>query len=281
MVLTLAIPIRAYYGLEDFITMRHIQNMAKVMLATGLIVLYGYAVEAFMGWYSGEPVRRLHDREPHDRHRTGEHVLVPDLLQRRHAADALVQAGADQHPAALLIALIVNVGMWLERFVIVVTSLSRDFLPSSWGMYAGTMWDWMTYVGTLGLFAWLMFLFLRFVPMISMFEMRTIVPEAARSSEHGAPLRTPWHAPRRSAPNLYGLMAEFDSATALVAAARKAREAGYTKIDAYTPFPIEELDEALKLPREPLPLVVLIGGLHGHRSPATGSSTGRRSSRIR
>ena len=86
-------------------------------------------------------------------------------------------------PLLFCIALVVNVGMWLERFVIVVTSLSRDFLPSAWGMYAGTMWDWMTYIGTLGLFAWLMFIFLRLLPMISMFEMRTIVPAAKIKSE--------------------------------------------------------------------------------------------------
>ena len=88
-------------------------------------------------------------------------------------------------PLLFLIALIVNVGMWLERYVIVVTSLSRDFLPSAWGMYAGTMWDWMTYIGTLGLFTWLMFIFLRLLPMISMFEMRTIVPSAKIKSEGG------------------------------------------------------------------------------------------------
>jgi molybdopterin-containing oxidoreductase family membrane subunit len=72
----------------------------------------------------------------------------------------------------------VNVGMWLERFVIVVTSLSRDFLPSAWGTYSGTRWDWALYVGTLGLFFSLLFLFVRFLPMISIFEMRTILPEA-------------------------------------------------------------------------------------------------------
>jgi len=74
--------------------------------------------------------------------------------------------------------MIVNVGMWLERFVIVVTSLHRDFLPSSWGMYHGTVWDWATFIGTLGLFLSLLFLFIRFLPMISIFEMRTLVPEA-------------------------------------------------------------------------------------------------------
>ncbi len=74
--------------------------------------------------------------------------------------------------------MVVNVGMWLERFVIIVTSLHRDFLPSSWGMYHGTIWDWATFIGTIGLFLSLMFLFIRFLPMISIFEMRTIVPGA-------------------------------------------------------------------------------------------------------
>ncbi len=77
-----------------------------------------------------------------------------------------------------LISLVVSVGMWLERFVIVITSLHRDFLPSSWGMYYPTFWDWSTYIGTIGLFLSLMFLFIRFLPMISIFEMRTILPEA-------------------------------------------------------------------------------------------------------
>jgi Ni/Fe-hydrogenase subunit HybB-like protein len=182
MVLTLVIPIRAYYGLEDFITMRHIQNMAKVMLATGLIVVYGYSVEAFMAWYSASSWEgfMISNRV------TGPYwwayallifcnAVVPQLLwMKRVRTNVLV---------LFLIALVVNTGMWLERYVIIVSSLNRDFLPSSWGMYAGTVWDWATYVGTIGLFAWLIFLFLRFVPMISIFEMRTIVP-AAKVDEH-------------------------------------------------------------------------------------------------
>ncbi len=82
-----------------------------------------------------------------------------------------------------VIALVVNIGMWLERFVIVVTSLHRDFLPSSWGMYYPTIWDWMTFIGTIGLFLVLLFLFLRFLPMISIFEMRTLLPEAKVKGE--------------------------------------------------------------------------------------------------
>jgi molybdopterin-containing oxidoreductase family membrane subunit len=182
MVLTLAIPIRAVYGLEDFITSRHLQNMAKVMLLTGLIVAYGYMTEAFIAWYSGDryeefvPLNRL----------TGPYapaywsllfcnIAVPQLLWFRR-----VRANV---PALFLISLIVNVGMWLERFIIIVTSLHRDFLPSSWGMYAPTFWDLSTFAGTIGLFVALLFLFLRFLPMISIFEMRTMLPEAKVDTE--------------------------------------------------------------------------------------------------
>jgi molybdopterin-containing oxidoreductase family membrane subunit len=85
--------------------------------------------------------------------------------------------------ALFVISLVVNVGMWLERFVIIVTSLHRDFLPSSWGMFAPTFWDWSTFAGTIGLFLALLFLFLRFLPMISIFEMRTMLPEAKVDEE--------------------------------------------------------------------------------------------------
>jgi molybdopterin-containing oxidoreductase family membrane subunit len=85
-----------------------------------------------------------------------------------------------------LIALVVSVGMWLERFVIVVTSLHRDYLPSSWGMYRPTIFDWTTFFGSIGLFVTLLFLFIRFLPMISIFEMRTILPEA-KVEESGGP----------------------------------------------------------------------------------------------
>ena len=177
MVLTLAIPIRAIYGLEDFITMRHLQNMAKVMLVTGLIVAYGYGVEMFVAWYSADKYEIF---VPWNR-MTGPYgiaywalivcnVAIPQLLWLRRVRNSV--------PVLFAIAIVVNIGMWLERFVIVVTSLHRDFLPSSWGMYSPTIWDWGTYIGTMGLFLTLLFLFVRFLPMISIFEMRTILPEA-------------------------------------------------------------------------------------------------------
>jgi Ni/Fe-hydrogenase subunit HybB-like protein len=177
MVLTLAIPIRAVYGLDDFITSRHLQNMAKVMLVTGLIVAYGYLTEAFIAWYSADayegfvPINRL----------TGPYAIaywmlilcniaIPQLLWFKQVRLNV--------PLLFAISLVINVGMWLERFVIIVTSLHRDFLPSSWGMYAPTFWDLSTLAGTIGLFLALLFLFLRFLPMISIFEMRTMLPAA-------------------------------------------------------------------------------------------------------
>jgi len=177
MVLTLAIPIRAAYGLKDFITDRHLENMAKIMLATGLIVAYGYSMEAFISWYSGN----TYERFMYWNRMTGPYwpafwaliatnIVTPQLLWLKRVRHNI--------PLLFVISLIVNTGMWLERFVIVVTSLHRDFLPSSWGMYSPTMWDWFTYLGTMGLFVTLLLLFLRFLPMISIFEMRTLLPES-------------------------------------------------------------------------------------------------------
>jgi Ni/Fe-hydrogenase subunit HybB-like protein len=182
MVLTLAIPLRAVYHLEDFITAKHLDNMAKILLATGLIVGYGYMMETFMAWYSGNPFESyvIHNRE------TGfyapwywmlllANVATPQLLWFRKVRASV--------PGLFVIALVVNVGMWLERFVIVVTSLQRDFMPSSWHLYIPTFWDWATLIGSLGLFVSLLFLFVRFLPMISIFEMRELVEETSGGKE--------------------------------------------------------------------------------------------------
>jgi Ni/Fe-hydrogenase subunit HybB-like protein len=177
MVLTIAIPLRWAYGLQDFITTRHLDNMAKVMLATGLIVAYGYVIEAFTSFYSAD----TYDRFMTVNRMTGPYwpaywtlilsnILIPQLLWfRRVRANVLALFG---------LALVINTGMWLERFVIVITSLHRDFMPSAWGMYFPTIWDWATFLGTLGLFSAMLFLFVRFLPAISIFEMRTLLPEA-------------------------------------------------------------------------------------------------------
>jgi Ni/Fe-hydrogenase subunit HybB-like protein len=184
MVLTLAIPMRAIYGLEDFITMRHLQNMAKVMLLTGLIVAYGYAVEGFMAWYGGNQyegfmmLNRLFGPYKYEYWALLFcNVIFPQLLWFKSVRMNV--------PMLFVISIVVNIGMWLERFVIIVLSLHRDFLPSSWGMFRPTIWDWTTYVGTIGLFLTLFFLFVRLLPVISIFEMRTIVPEAKVQEGHG------------------------------------------------------------------------------------------------
>ncbi|MFY9223375.1 MAG: NrfD/PsrC family molybdoenzyme membrane anchor subunit [Blastocatellia bacterium] len=177
MVLTLMLPVRALFRLQDFVTMRHVENMAKVMLATGLIVFYGYNMEAFMAWYSGNKYESfmMYNRM------TGPYAwaywalifcngVVPQILWIKKVRQNII--------VLWLISLIVNVGMWLERFVIVVTSLHRDFVPSSWGIYWPTIWDWGMYIGTMGFFLMLMVLFVRFLPMIPMFEIKTLLPES-------------------------------------------------------------------------------------------------------
>ena len=182
MVMTLAIPLRTIYGLEDFVTMRHLDNMARVMLATGLVVAYGYMMEAFTGWYSGSPYERymILDRFTGAYRHMYWALLVTNIVVPQALWFARVRASV---VTLFAIAMSINVGMWLERYVIVVTSLHRDFLPSSWGMYAGTAWDWSLYVGTIGLFLTLFVLFIRFLPMISIFEMRTLLPEAEVKEE--------------------------------------------------------------------------------------------------
>jgi molybdopterin-containing oxidoreductase family membrane subunit len=176
MVLTLAIPLRSFYGLEDFITLRHLNNMGRVLLATGLIVAYGYMMEAFMAWYSGSPVEQymIWNRFAGPYSKIYWLLLITNVVIPQSLWFQRVRTTV---PALFAVAMSINVGMWLERFVIVVTSLHRDFLPSSWDMYWPTRWDVALFVGTIGLFLTLFLLFIRFLPMISIFEMRTLVAE--------------------------------------------------------------------------------------------------------
>jgi molybdopterin-containing oxidoreductase family membrane subunit len=178
MVLTLTIPIRKAYGLEDFITLRHLDYMGRIMLATGLMVGYGYLMEAFIAYYSDNVF---------ERYTALNRVLGPYapiyfgvILCNVVAIQALwFRRVRTNVPALFVIALIVNIGMWLERYMIVITSLHRDFVPAAWQLYIPTIWDWAIFVGTLGLFMFLIFLFIRFLPMISIFEMRELVTETA------------------------------------------------------------------------------------------------------
>jgi hypothetical protein len=152
------------------------------MLATGLIVAYGYMMEAFFAWYSANDYEEFMIKN----RMFGPYwwaywalilcnVVAPNFLWIKNLRTSV--------PFLFCISLVVSVGMWLERFVIIVTSLHRDFLPSSWGMYAGTKFDWAAFIGTIGLFVTLLFLFVRFLPAISIFEMRTILPAAELPEE--------------------------------------------------------------------------------------------------
>jgi molybdopterin-containing oxidoreductase family membrane subunit len=182
MVLVLAIPLRLFYNLEDFITERHLRNSAKILLATGLIVAYGYGIEAFMAWYSGNSNEKYQQLN-----RMGGpyalvywsliacNVLIPQLLWFRRVRGSSL--------ALFIVSLVILLGMWLERYMIVVVSLHRDYLPSSWGMYSPTGWDYATFFGTIGLFLTLLFLFIRFLPMISISEIRQLLPEAEVHAE--------------------------------------------------------------------------------------------------
>lgn len=174
MVLTLMIPMRMIYGLEDFINERHLNNMAKVMLASGMIVAYGYFMEQLIAWYSASTYEgfmmqnRMHG--PYSNFYLALifcNIVVPQMLWIRRFRINMFWL--------FFICQFINVGMWLERFIIVVTSLHRDFMPSSWDMFHPTIWDVAIYVGTIGLFTVLFFLFVRGLPMISLHEIRTLL----------------------------------------------------------------------------------------------------------
>ena len=177
MVLTLLIPLRSIFKLQDLITMRHIDLMCKVTLATGSIVGYAYAMEFFIAWYSGNPNEQFHFMN----RALGPYqwawipmvtcnVLVPQLFWFRGLRHNLV--------VVFIISILVNVGMWFERFVIIVIGLHRDFLPSNWGYYHPTWVDIGTYVGTFGLFFTMFLLFIRFLPMIAISEVKGVTPQS-------------------------------------------------------------------------------------------------------
>ncbi|MGB6974692.1 MAG: NrfD/PsrC family molybdoenzyme membrane anchor subunit [Terracidiphilus sp.] len=178
MVLSLAIPLRKYYGLEALVTERHIDNMGKVMLAVGFIVAYGYGSEVFFAWYSAShwEAFMMWNRM------FGPMGWAYWVLVTCNLFIPLTTLWSRKLRRSMLfmfiLSIIVNTGMWFERFVIIVTSLSRDFLPSAWGTYRGTKWDYMTYFGTVAFFLFMFLLFVRFLPMIPMSEIRTMLPGA-------------------------------------------------------------------------------------------------------
>ncbi|MFY9233145.1 MAG: NrfD/PsrC family molybdoenzyme membrane anchor subunit [Fimbriimonadaceae bacterium] len=218
MVLTFAIPIRAWYKMKDFITIKHIDWMCKIMLATGLIVFYGYCVEAFYGYYSGNifEMSMIVNRQfgPYKWYYWTLIIcngIIPQLLWWPGLRKGNMYLPGLQNLPILgklklwrnlpiigrpstslapvwIICMVVSVGMWLERFIIIPISLHRDYLPSSWGFYIPTFWDFAMFAGTIGFFIFMMFLFVRFVPIISIFEMRELLHRYKHKSHPPEPV---------------------------------------------------------------------------------------------
>ncbi len=177
MVLLLAIPLRKLYGLEDFITVNHLNVMGKILIATSLITSYGYFSEQFMAWYGGEDAEQyLYCNRLVG---FGQYAVISWLTFTCNTIvpQVLWIRPLRRSPLALsLVSVVVLIGMWLERYMIITTSLHRDYLPSSWGMFHPTVWDYAMFVGTIGMFFFLFLLFIRMLPMISISEMRALLP---------------------------------------------------------------------------------------------------------
>jgi Ni/Fe-hydrogenase subunit HybB-like protein len=183
MVMTLLLICRAVFGLYDIVTMKHLELMNKIMLVTGTLVGYAYAMEFFIAWYSGNP----YERYVFINRATGPYwwaywsmitcnVISPQLFWSKKLRTSI--------PVMFIVSIFINIGMWFERFVIIVTSLHRDFLPSSWGDFSPTIIDILIYMGSLGLFFTLFLLFIRWIPMIAMAEVKGVLPDAQPHHHH-------------------------------------------------------------------------------------------------
>jgi Ni/Fe-hydrogenase subunit HybB-like protein len=171
MILTIAILLRVFYNLEEFITTRHLDLMAKILIASSLVLAYGYLMDHFIAWYSGDEFQIFVQTD----RLTGPYaplywvllgltVLLPQSFWLRGVRTNLL--------LLFVFSILINVGMWMQRFVIVVTGLYRDFLPSSWDIFTPTLWDWTIFVGTFGLFAAMLFLFIRYLPLLTLYEVK-------------------------------------------------------------------------------------------------------------
>lgn len=175
MVVTLMVIAREVFGLKEYITLNHLEVMNKVILATGMLVGLAYATEFFIAWYSGSPYERFifiqRAMGPYAWSywiMVGCNVLSPQFFWFKKFRRSI--------PVMFMLSLFVNVGMWFERFVIVVTSLANDFLPSSWNYFRLSPWDYGVLFGSFGMFFTLFLLFCRFLPTISMAEVKSVMP---------------------------------------------------------------------------------------------------------
>jgi molybdopterin-containing oxidoreductase family membrane subunit len=286
MVLTLMVICRKAFRLEHIITLRHFDYMAKIMLVTGSMVGYAYATEFFTAWYSGNPyeVFAFLNRA------SGPYawaywimiscnVISPQIFWFKKARTSIA--------TLFIVSIVINVGMWFERFVIIVTSLHRDFLPSAWDYFTPTVWDVACLLGSFGLFFTMFCLFVRFVPMVATAEVKTVLPQADPHGQPGPERESRHHAPPSPAPvpqgadapsrrsfripflprfpqgPHYGVLGEFATPAALLHACERVSDAGFTRWDAHTPFPVHGLAQAMRLRRSRLPWIVLGMGLTG------------------
>ena len=177
MVVTLMVITRKALGLENIVTLFHFDRMARIMLVTGSIVGYAYSMEFFIAWFSQNPYEQF----TFINRAFGPYwwaywtmiscnVLSPQVFWFKKARTSMV--------IHFIVSIFINIGMWFERFTIIVTSLHRDFLPSSWGMFYPTMWDFALLIGSFGLFFTMFCLFVRFLPVIAAAEVKSILPAA-------------------------------------------------------------------------------------------------------
>jgi hypothetical protein len=256
----LAIPLRRIFGIQDLVTVRHLDLMAQVMLISGLVVAYGYAFELFTEWFSAD--RAEHLRLLNRFRGPGAPVFITVLALNVGVGQALWVGAVRRRPWLLFaVSFAIQCGMWLERYDIVVTSLERDHLPSAWGRYTPTLWDWATLAGTLGLFVLLFTLFLKLIPMSPIYELRELAHGAGRAGEPPA-MRPPDDTPAWRRP-LAGALAEFPSAERLSSALGELHALGYRRLDAFSPLPLPHAAAAMRLARAPLPAITLIGGIGG------------------
>ncbi len=185
MVVTLMVTARYVYNLQELITIKHLENMCKVMLATGMMVGFAYGTEFFIAWYSANPFERF----AFVNRAFGPYwwaywsmilcnVISPQFFWFKRFRTSI--------PAMFILSIFINIGMWFERFVIIATSLHRDFLPSSWGYFSPTIIDISTFVGTMGLFMTLFLLFLRFLPAIAISEVKGVLHHQINEQKGGA-----------------------------------------------------------------------------------------------
>ena len=262
MVFTLLIPTRRAFRLERVITERHLDAMAKVFLTTSLIVAYSYIVEIFLAWRSHEPYERYTMLVFRPRGTYAPefwimmvcNVFVPQIFWSRRARTS---------PLTLFVAsILVNLGMWTERFVLIITSQARDFLPSSWHVYVPTPVDGAILLGSFCFFGFLYLLFIRWVPFIAAHEIKHLSYELGRGAEPRDPPAGA-RAGERTTPVGEGLLAEFQSPSQLSRALESLREMGHSRLDAYSPHPVEGIGDALGLRRSVLSRFTLAGGVLG------------------